>query len=392
MKFLHNMLEKVKHDFEKGGKYEKFYPLFEMTETFLFLQPNPTKKGSHIRDAVDSKRFMTMVIIALFPAMIFGMYNIGYQHFQSLGEQGSLISNFLIGARYLLPLYIVTFAVGGFWEMLFSVIRKHEINEGLLVTGFLVPLIVPPTLPLWQLAIAISFGIVMAKEVFGGTGMNIFNPALMTRAFLFFAYPKQISGDSVWTVFGDKVVDAYTSATPLAVAVQSSTSGNVVVDSLHQNGYTLSNMFMGFIPGSIGEVSTAAIIFGAFFLILTGVGSWRIILSVFVGGYLMGLLFNITSPDAASMFAIPSHYHLVMGGFAFGAVFMATDPVTAAQTNTGKIIYGLLVGALAILIRSLNPAYPEGMMLAILLMNAFAPFIDYFVVEKNKKRRLSYAK
>ncbi|PID27087.1 MAG: NADH:ubiquinone reductase (Na(+)-transporting) subunit B [Candidatus Cloacimonadota bacterium] len=392
MKFLHNMLEKVKPNFEKGGKYEKLYPLFEMTETFLFSQPIPTKKGAHIRDGVDSKRFMTMVIYALMPAMLFGMYNIGFQHYKSIGAEASIFEMFIKGAWSLIPIYIVTFGVGGFWEMLFSVIRKHEINEGLLVTGFLIPLIVPPTIPLWQLAIAVSFGVVIAKEVFGGTGMNIFNPALMARAFLFFAYPKNISGNSVWTVFGDKTIDAYTSATPLSVVVEGSTTTTPVVDNLLSSGYSFMDMFLGFIPGSVGEVSTLAILLGAAFLIITGVGSWRIMLSIFVGGYLMALLMNGFAPDSSSLLAIPPHYHMVMGGFAFGAVFMATDPISASQTNKGKYIYGFLIGVIAIIIRSLNPAYPEGMMLSILFMNAFAPLIDHYIVAGNKKRRLNYGK
>ncbi len=379
----------MKKLFEKGGKFEKFYPVYEMIETLLFVTSARTKRGAHIRDNFDIKRLMIFVIIAAFPAFVFGMYNAGYQHYISQGMTGSTTEYIMKGGIYLIPILIVSYAVGGFWEVLFAVVREEEVNEGLLVTGFLVPMIVPPTIPLWQVAVAITFGVVVGKELFGGTGMNIFNPALVTRAFLFFAYPAAMSGNKVWTVFGDKIVDSYTKATPLATAM-GATGGNVA-EYLATKGYTFMNMFVGTIPGSIGETSALLIFAGGIFLLITGVASWRIMTSVIAGGLVMGVILNILAPNQSSFLALPPHYHLVMGGFAFGTVFMATDPVSASQTNTGKFIYGFFIGFLAVMVRGLNPAYPEGMMLAILFMNAFAPLIDNILVSRNIKRRLSRA-
>ena len=391
MKSLLNLMQKFALLFEKGGKFEKLYPLYEMGEGFLFVLPNRTKTGSHIRDAIDMKRFMITVYAALVPAFIFGIYNAGYQHFLSMGIAATYWQIILKGAIAVVPIYLIVLVTGGIWEVIFAVVRKHEINEGFLITSFLIPLIVPPTIPFWQLIIATSFGIVIGKEIFGGVGMNIFNPALVTRAFLFFAFPKAISGNSVWTIFGEKIVDTYTSATPLAVVSEKIAGSGSIIEVLADKGYTLWNMFLGTIPGSIGETSALAILIGLCVLLFTKIASWRIILSVFTGGLVMSLILNAAAPDKSSMLALPFYYHFVMGGFAFGAVFMATDPVTASGTNAGKFVYGFLIGVLAILVRTLNPAYPEGMMLAILFMNAFSPLIDHFFVQSNKKRRLKYA-
>ena len=391
MKSLLNLMQKFALLFEKGGKFEKLYPLYEMGEGFLFVLPNRTKTGSHIRDAIDMKRFMITVYAALVPAFIFGIYNAGYQHFLSMGIAATYWQIILKGAIAVVPIYLIVLVTGGIWEVIFAVVRKHEINEGFLITSFLIPLIVPPTIPFWQLIIATSFGIVIGKEIFGGVGMNIFNPALVTRAFLFFAFPKAISGNLVWTIFGEKIVDTYTSATPLAVVSEKIAGSGSIIEVLADKGYTLWNMFLGTIPGSIGETSALAILIGLCVLLFTKIASWRIILSVFTGGLVMSLILNAAAPDKSSMLALPFYYHFVMGGFAFGAVFMATDPVTASGTNAGKFVYGFLIGVLAILVRTLNPAYPEGMMLAILFMNAFSPLIDHFFVQSNKKRRLKYA-
>jgi len=391
MKFLYELIQKFGPVFKKGGKLEKYYPIYEMGEGFLFVLPNRTKTGAHIRDAIDMKRFMITVYFALIPAFIFGIFNAGYQYYLSIGETAQISSIMLKGIIIVLPIYILVLFVGGVWEVLFAVVRKHEINEGFLITSFLIPLIVPPTIPFWQLAAATTFGIVIGKEIFGGVGMNIFNPALVARAFLFFAFPKAMSGNSVWTVFGENTVDTYTAATPLAVISDTISGAGGVIESLADKGYTLWNMFVGIIPGSIGETSTLMILLGLFILLLTKSASWRIVISVFVGGFAMSTLLNFVAPDPTHIFALPAHYHFVMGGFAFGAVFMATDPVSSPGTNAGKIVFGFLVGVLAILVRTMNPAYPEGMMLAILLMNTFAPLIDHFVVQNNKRRRLKYA-
>ncbi len=377
MKALRKFLDKIKPNFEEGGKYHWLWSTFEGLETFLFVPNTVTTKGAHIRDAIDMKRTMTVVIMATIPALLFGMWNVGYQHFLSLGETTDFWQNFLFGLKKVLPIIIVSYVVGLGIEFYFAQIRGHEINEGYLVTGMLIPLIVPPDIPLWIVAVAVAFAVVFGKEVFGGTGMNIVNPALLARAFLFFAYPGDMSGDKVWIA---EKADGYSGATPLGHAL--------VGDFSHLASF--NDMFMGFIPGSIGETSTLMILIGAVILLLTGIASWRIMLTVFLGGYTMGLLFNLWG--ANDYMELPAYYHLVMGGFAFGAVFMATDPVTSAQTNRGKYIYGFLVGMIAVLIRVFNPAYPEGMMLAILLMNVFAPLIDHYVIESNIKKRLKRVK
>ncbi len=386
---MYKLLQKIKPLFEKDGKLSRLYPVYEMIEAILYVSPKRTQHGTHIKDAMDMKRFMFLVVVAGTPAFLFGIFNAGYQHFLSAGIDAGVWQIIAKGLWIVLPIYIVTLAVGAVWEVLFAVVRKHDVYEGFLVTSFLIPMILPPTIPLWQVAVATSFGIVIGKEVFGGVGYNIFNPALVARAFLFFAYPKSISGDSVWTKFSDKVVDSYTAATPLAV--MSETGSGTVINTLTEKGYTFWQMFVGLIPGSIGETSTLAILIGLVILVVTGIASWRIIFSVFAGGFVMTALFNFLAPDPAHVFAVPFHYQMVMGGFAFGAVFMATDPVSAADTRTGKYIYGFLIGVLALLIRNLNPAYPEGMMLAILFMNLFSPLIDHMVVAMHKKRRLSRA-
>lgn len=392
MKFLHKLLDKQRPMFEKGGKLEKFYYLWEANETFLFSPASTAKKtGVQIRDAIDLKRMMMTVVIAMIPCLIWGIFNVGHQHHLAVGETVAFFSidNLLFGARWVLPIVLVSYASGGIVEAAFAVIRKHPINEGFLVTGMLVPLIVPPTIPLWQVALATIFGVVVGKEIFGGTGMNVLNVAMTARAFLYFAYPSQISGE-VWTqLAGETAVDGYSGATALAIAQNTVTSGGGDVVAELGEFFSLNNMFLGYIPGSIGETSTLMALIGAAILIATGVGSWKIIVSVFAGAFAMGTIFNLA--DANAFMALPAEYHLVIGGLAFGAVFMATDPVSAAQTETGKWIYGILIGMITVLIRVVNPAYPEGIMLAVLFMNVFAPLIDYYVVEANKKRRLSRA-
>ncbi|MGE0077284.1 MAG: NADH:ubiquinone reductase (Na(+)-transporting) subunit B [Bacteroidales bacterium] len=382
MKALRRYLDKVKPHFQKGGRYEMFHSTFDAFETFLFVPDKVTSKGSHIRDSIDMKRTMTVVIMALMPAMLFGMWNVGYQHSLMIGETSTLWENFFYGFLKVLPLIIVSYGVGLSIEFAFAQSRGHEVNEGFLVSGLLIPLIMPVNVPLWMVAIATAFAVIIGKEVFGGTGMNVFNPALLARAFLFFAYPSHMSGDKVWVALSnsDKVIDGFSGATPLA---------NAAAYHLEKLPSTY-DMFMGFIPGSIGETSTLAILIGAAILIITGIGSWKIIVSVFGGGLFAGYLFNVFGVNP--YMEIPGWQHLIMGGFAFGAVFMATDPVTAAQTEKGKWIYGFLVGFMALLVRVLNPAYPEGMMLSILLMNAFAPLIDHYVVEANIRQRLRRAK
>lgn len=380
MKLFKYILDSVKPHFEKGGKLEKIYPAYDAFETFLFVPDHTTKKGSHIRDAIDLKRTMAFVVIAMIPSILFGMWNIGFQYNTSIGNDASLLDNFIFGFWKFLPLLVVSYGVGLAIEFAFAVSRGHSVNEGYLVSGMLIPLIMPIDVPLWMLAISVIFAVVIGKEVFGGTGMNILNPALTARAFLFFAYPSHMSGDKVW-IHGASV-DAYSGATILGELA----SGN----SWNSLLWNASEAFNGLIPGSIGETSMIAILLGALILIVTGVGSWRIILSTFIGGYLMAYVFNLL--DFNALMSTPAHIHLIIGGFAFGAVFMATDPVTACQTNLGKYIYGFLIGVFAILIRIFNPAYPEGMMLAILLMNVFAPLIDHYVVQANIKRRLNRIK
>lgn len=397
MKFLRNSLDKIKHRFEPGGKLEKYYYAYEAFETFLF-SPNTTtgSKGVQARDAIDLKRLMMTVIIAMLPCLVFGMWNIGHQHFLAIGQAATatLGQKFWIGAIQVLPIVVISYGVGLGIEFIFAIRRKHPVNEGFLVTGMLIPLVMPPDIPLWQVAVATAFAVVIGKEAFGGTGMNVVNIALTARAFLYFAYPTDISGE-VWVLLGEgvKTVEGYSGATPLAVAAAS--TGNVVSDfnsfgtGWAEGIFTLQNLFLGIRPGSIGETSTLMCLIGAAILIITGVGSGRIIVSVFAGAYAMGLLLNIIGGNP--FMEMPAHYHLVIGGLAFGAVFMATDPVTAAHTGTGKWIYGLLIGMMTVLIRVFNPAYPEGIMLAILLMNVFAPLIDYFVLNANKNRRLKRA-
>jgi len=372
-----------------------FHSVFEGFETFLFVPNKTSKSGVHIHDCVDSKRTMTVVIIALLPALLFGMYNIGYQHNLSIGADPGLFMTFIFGFLAVLPKIIVSYVVGLGIEFAIAQVKGHDIQEGFLVSGILIPMIVPIDTPLWMIAVATAFAVVFAKEVFGGTGYNIFNVALVTRAFLFFAYPAAMSGDKVFVrtdnTFGlgsGNVVDAFSGATPLGQIATATTPEAHMTDVL---GNTISSMdmFLGFIPGSIGETSTLAILLGAAILIFTGIGSWKTMLSVFIGGAGMAALFNVFGTTAA-MNVSPLD-HLLLGGFAFGAVFMATDPVTSARTETGKYIYGLLIGVMAIFIRVLNPGYPEGMMLAILLLNAFAPLIDFYVIESNVKRRLKRA-
>lgn len=393
MKFLEDLINNLKPNFEKGGKFEKLYWVFEGFETFLF-QPGTTTsgKGVHIRDAIDLKRLMITVVVAMVPALIFGMWNVGHQHYLAIGQQAGFWLKLGIGLKVTLPIIIVSYAVGLGIEFIFTSIKKHPIAEGFLVSGMLIPLIMPPTIPLWQVALATAFAVIIGKEVFGGTGMNIFNVALTARAFLYFAYPQEISGD-VWTYLGDQVpVDGYSGATALAVAAATDSTSSVLSEFANawQPGfYSFNNLFFGIIPGSIGETSTFWILIGALLLWITRVGSGKIMISVFAGAYVMGLIFNLFG--ANPFMDMPAHYHLVVGGLAFGAVFMATDPVTAAQTETGKWIYGFLIGILTVLIRVVNPAYPEGIMLAILLMNVFAPLIDFYIVKANKKRRLQRA-
>ncbi len=380
MNFLRNFLDKKKPNFEKGGKFEKFHSVFTGFESFLFVPNKTTASGAHIRDAVDLKRTMIIVVAALIPALLFGIYNVGYQHFNAIGAlaETSFFQMFFFGLWKVLPMIVVSYVVGLGIEFAVAQIKGHEINEGFLVSGLLIPMIMPVEAPLWMIALSTAFAVIIGKEIFGGTGMNIWNPALLARAFFFFSYPSMISGDGVW--IADKP-DTFSGATPLAEAAL----GMPVT-------HDLSTMFWGLIPGSIGETSTFCILLGAIVLLATGIASWRIMFSVFVGGFLMATLLQFTLPESNPYAHITALEQLVMGGFAFGAVFMATDPVTSSQTSTGKYIYGLLVGCMAIIIRCINPGYPEGMMLAILLMNTFAPLIDWFVVQSNIKRRLKRAK
>lgn len=382
MKSLRNYIDKKKPLFSPGGKFAKLGSTFGAIETFLFTPNHTSKTGVHIHDAIDLKRTMTVVILALIPAMLFGSWNIGYQNGLAFGVERGLIDNFIFGFLKLIPLLVVSYGVGLGIEFIAAQIRGHEVNEGYLVTGILIPLIMPVNIPLWMLALAVAFAVIFGKEIFGGTGYNIMNVALLARAFLFFAYPSQMSGDSVWIYdLPNKVpIDGFSGATPLAQIGQGAASK---MASFH-------DMFMGFIPGSIGETSTLAVLIGAAILIFTGIGSWKIMLSVVLGTLSMGFLCNLLPLNA--YMTLPAYYHLVMGGFAFGTVFMATDPVTASHTEKGKWIYGFMIGVLVVLIRIFNPAYPEGMMLAILLMNVWSPLIDYFVVEGHIKRRLKRAK
>jgi Na+-transporting NADH:ubiquinone oxidoreductase subunit B len=383
MKPLRRYIDKIKPHFEKGGKFAKLESTFEAFESFLYVSNKVTSKGTHIRDANDMKRTMIIVVIALIPTVLFGMWNTGFHHYVATGQEGTLMELFWFGFLKIFPIIVVSYVVGLGIEFAFAQSRGHEVNEGFLVSGMLIPLVLPVDVPLWMVAVATAFAVIIGKEVFGGTGMNILNPALTARAFLFFAYPSYMSGNAVWTqgmMNGEGIIDSYTGATPLAEAA----AGNI------SNLPSAAEMFFGIIPGSIGETSTLAILIGAAILLITGIGSARIMISTIIGGLAMGLILNIFAVNP--FMEIPFWQHLLLGGFAFGAIFMATDPVSAAQTPKGKIIYGFLIGFMAILIRVINPAYPEGVMLAILLMNVFAPLIDHYVIEGNIKRRLKRAK
>jgi Na+-transporting NADH:ubiquinone oxidoreductase subunit B len=405
MKFLFDFMDKnIAPLFEKGGKFERLYPLFEAGDTFTRTPGDVTPSAPHVRDSIDQKRLMVFVVYALLPCLFFGIWNAGNQFNISNGvEDATFMTDLLRGSTMVLPIVMVSYMIGGVWEVLFALVRRHEINEGFLVTGMLFPLVLPPTLPLWQVAVGISFGIIIGKEIFGGVGYNILNPALTARAFLFFAYPAQISGDKVWVgsaktafdnnpIFGTVAenVDGVTMATPLAVAAAAE-KGSDAIGALNEAGFTLWNMTVGNIPGCIGSTSVIAILLGLVFLVITGIASWRVIASGIIGCIAMGALFNVLPLDN-SFAALPFVYHLVMGGFLFGIVFMATDPVSCAATNTGKLIYGFLIGALTVLIRVANPAYPEGAMLAILFMNVMAPLVDHFVVQSHIKKRTAYAR
>ncbi|MGB0888091.1 MAG: NADH:ubiquinone reductase (Na(+)-transporting) subunit B [Vicingaceae bacterium] len=390
MKALEKFMQKMKP--KSDGKFPLAHAVWDGTYTFLFVPGHTNKNGVHIRDSVDLKRTMIIVVLALIPCLLFGIYNVGHQHFLAIGEclpgvckEGVFFDKFLFGAMKVLPLVIISYGVGLGIEFIFAAINRHPIQEGFLVSGMLIPLIVPVDIPWAMLAVAVAFAVVLGKEVFGGTGMNVLNVALVTRAFLFFAYPTKMSGDKVWTntdlAEGQSLVDGYSGATPLGDAVQ---GGIDAIPSIMES-------IIGFIPGSIGETSIIAIGLGALLLLITGIGSWRIMLATFIGGFAMGSLFNAVAGDNLFM-QVPALHQLMLGGFAFGAVFMATDPVTGTQTNAGKWVYGILIGILAILIRVANPAYPEGVMLAILIGNVCAPLIDHVVIQSNIKKRLKRVK
>ncbi len=392
MKFLRDALHKLEPLFLEGGKLEKAYPLFEAADTFLFTPGQKTRSGPHVRDGLDLKRTMIMVVIALIPATLFGMWNVGFQFQRATTDWGlgpgdaSHLEALLYGALRFLPIYAVTIVVGGTLEAIFAAVRKHEINEGFLVTSLLFPLTLPPDIPLWQVAIGIAFGVVVGKEVFGGTGMNILNPALTARIFLYFAYPGDISGDRVWISgsYAQDWIDGATGATPLGYFFGNGNNMAGMQDTLQ---ISWMDAFMGWIPGSIGETSTLACLIGAAILIFSGIGSWRIMLGCLFGMCGLTVLLNALSSDPTHYASIGPAWHLVVGSFAFGSVFMATDPVSAAQTNLGRWIYGFMIGALTVMVRVLNPAYPAGIMLAIIFMNVFAPLIDYYVTKANIKRR-----
>jgi len=398
---LRSMLDNIEPHFLKGGKLEKMYPLYEAIDTGLYSPPSVTNNTAHVRDGIDLKRIMITVWMCTFPAMFFGMYNIGLQANDAIAagagtplegwremliamlgggahDASSLWDNMVFGAAYFLPVYAVTFIVGGFWEVLFATIRKHEVNEGFFVTSVLFALTLPPTIPLWQVALGISFGVVIGKEIFGGTGKNFLNPALTGRAFLFFAYPANMSGNAVWTA-----ADGYTGATALGMAAEGG------VENVVNGGITWMDAFLGFVPGSMGEVSTLAIMIGGAVLLIMNIAAWRIVAGVMIGMVATTLLLNGIGSDTNPLFAMPWYWHLVVGGFAFGMFFMATDPVSASMTNKGKWYFGALIGVMVIMIRVINPAYPEGMMLAILFANLFSPLIDHFVVQANVKRRVA---
>lgn len=401
MKFLRDALDRQAKHFEKGGKLEKLYPLWEAQDTFLYTPGSVTRSASHVRDAADLKRIMITVVVALIPCIYMAMYNTGLQAHRAISrgalpletwqtdtmnwlglafDPASVGACIVHGALYYLPVLIVTLAVGGGIETIFAITRKHDINEGFLVTWMLMPLILPPTIPLWQVAVGIAFGVVFGKEIFGGTGMNILNPALTARAFLFFAYPAEISGDKVWTA-AQTSPDGVSGATWLAEAAVSGPA------ALTAGDVTWKDAFLGLIPGSMGETSTLACLMGAIVLLATGIGSWRILTSLVAGSFAATALLNAIGSETNPLLNVPFHWQIVLGGWAFGAVFMATEPVTGAHTQRGQLIYGFLIGVLAIFIRVLNPAFPEGMMLAILFMNVFAATIDHFVVQANIRRR-----
>ena len=396
---IRNILDKMEPHFHKGGKYENWYALYEAVDTICYTPGSVTKSAAHVRDGVDLKRMMILVWMCTFPAVFAGLYNIGYQANTAMAAMGlteaegwrgaitasiagfdpnSAWDNIIYGATYWLPIYAVTFIVGGFWEVLFAMKRGHEVNEGFFVTSILFSLILPPTVPLWQVALGISFGVVIGKEVFGGTGKNFLNPALTGRAFLFFAYPAQMSGDAIWTA-----VDGFSGATPLGLAAAGG------VDAILAQNLTWMDAFLGQIQGSVGETSTLAIMIGGAVLLIARVAAWRIVAGVFAGMVGMTLILNAIGSDTNPMFSVPFYWHLVLGGFAFGMFFMATDPVSASMTNTGKWYFGALIGIMVVLIRVVNPAFPEGMMLAILFGNLFAPLIDNFVIQANIKRRMA---
>jgi len=389
-------LDRLHPLFAKGGRLEKFYAVYEMIDTFIYSPPDTTYTAPHVRDGIDLKRLMTYVVLALIPCIVIGWYNTGYQANLAMAEMGlesapgwrgailstvgynpaNLLACLLHGFLYFLPVYITVMAVGGFWEVLFAAVRNHEVNEGFLVTSMLFTLIMPPDIPLWQLALGVSFGVVVAKEIFGGTGKNFLNPALAGRAFLFFAYPGEISGDNVWVA-----VDGYSRATPLSLGAVDG------MERIATEGYTWWQAFLGIIPGSIGAESTLGCLLGAAFMIYTGVASWRIMAGVFLGMFATVLLLNFIGSDTTPMYTMPWYWHFVLGGFAFGMVFMATDPVSASHTDAGRWVFGALIGFMTVLIRVVNPAYPEGIMLAILFANLFAPLIDYVVMQLNIRRR-----
>jgi len=390
MKWLLDLLLKIKPNFEEGQKLHWLYPVYEATETILFTTDERTTNAPHIRDSIDIKRVMILVVITLIPCYIFGAINVGYQNAQADGITRTLIENLFFGFKIILPIIVVTFVVGGFWEILFSIVRKHDISEGFLVTCALIPLTMPPSIPLWQLAIATTFGIVIGKEIFGGVGMNIFNPALTARCFIFFSYPSKISGDSVWLIWPESPLDGYSGATALSIPASIKSSNALsLLDKIDHIDYSWLNLASGWIPGSIGETNKFIILAAAIVLMGMKLISWRVLLGGVSGLFAMSYIGMLIAPYSDnSMLSIPPHYHLVMGSFAFGLTFMATEPVTGSHTDTGRLFYGFFVGVLTVIIRSINPAYPEGVMLAILLMNAFASLIDYFVIKINISKRM----
>jgi Na+-transporting NADH:ubiquinone oxidoreductase subunit B len=380
LKFIEDKIESVRPLFEKGGKFEKLYPLFEAKETFLLTPADVTKDAPHVRDALDMKRLMSIVVLAILPCFLIGTYNAGLQALNAQGAPAGALACILTGLRAVLPIIIVSYAVGGLWEVLFALVRRHEINEGFLVTGLLFPLTLPPSIPLWMVAAGVSFGVVLGKEIFGGTGMNVLNPALTARAFVFFAYPAAMSGEKVW-----RAVDGFSGATALGTAAL---AGPDAVSAIQSTGITLRDAFLGTLPGSIGEGSAIGCALGALILIATGIGSWRIMLSCLIGALGMAALINaLAGPQSAGIMHLPPIWHIFLGGFMFGTVYMATDPVSAAATRAGQWVYGLGIGMLCILIRCVNPAYPEGMMLSILFLNILAPLIDYGALQMHFKTR-----